>query len=126
MLQKIVQSKCSPFIYSCHGLLGTSGINYVSSVSHSFSGDRSCYETPINRMIEKAKKLLESHRVEVLGKGVYNVIGDHGTYIVAQDHTGRWSCTCPGFMSKTKCSHTVAVMLLTTMKRKRKARIIKS
>ncbi len=75
---------------------------------------------PVNRLFEKAKRLVESGRVESLGQGVYNVIGDHGTYTVAQDYTGKWSCTCPGFMSKTKCSHVAAVMLLTKIKRRRK------
>gem|GEM_PF-1456714 len=75
---------------------------------------------PINRLFEKAKKLVESHRVEPLGRGVYNVIGDHGTYTVVQDYTGKLSCSCPGFMKKARCSHVTAVMLLTKMKRKRK------
>ncbi len=75
---------------------------------------------PVNRLLEKAKRLVESRRVEPLGQGVYNVIGDHGTYTVAQDHTGKWSCTCPGFLSKTKCSHVAAVMLLTKVKRRKK------
>jgi predicted nucleic acid-binding Zn finger protein len=102
------------------GLLRTSRINYVSDIFYGVSGDMSCYKMPISRLFEKAKKLVESHRVEALGQGVYNVIGDHGTYIVAQDYTGKWSCTCPGFMSKGKCSHIVAVMLLTKMKKRRK------
>ena len=75
---------------------------------------------PVSKLYEKAKRLVESGRVESLGQGVFNVIGDHGTYTVAQDHTGKWSCTCPGFLSKTKCSHVAAVMLLTKMKRRRK------
>jgi hypothetical protein len=78
------------------------------------------YKTPINRLFEKAKKLVESNRVEALAQGVYNVIRDHGTYTVAQDYTGKWSCTCPGFLSKSKCSHIAAVMLITKMKRRRK------
>jgi hypothetical protein len=40
---------------------------------------------PVNRLFEKAKRLMESGRVESLGQGVFNVIGDHGTYTVAQD-----------------------------------------
>jgi predicted nucleic acid-binding Zn finger protein len=78
------------------------------------------YKTPISRLFEKAKKLVESNRVEALAQGVYNVIGDHGTYTVAQDYTGKWSCTCPGFLSKSKCSHIAAVMLMTKMKGRRK------
>jgi len=80
----------------------------------------SCGQMPVNRLLEKAERLVESRRVESLGQGVYNVIGDHGTYTVVQDHTGKWSCSCPGFMKKAKCSHVAAVMLLTKMKRKQK------
>jgi predicted nucleic acid-binding Zn finger protein len=80
---------------------------------------------PINRLFEKAKRLVESHRVESLSQGVYNVIGDHGTYTVVQDYTGKLSCSCPGFMKKAKCSHVTAVMILKRMKRKQKPRKIK-
>jgi hypothetical protein len=75
---------------------------------------------PVNKLFEKAKKLVESHRVESLDQGIYNVIGDHGTYTVVQDYTGKLSCSCPGFMNKAKCSHVEAVILLTKMRRKRR------
>jgi len=75
---------------------------------------------PANKLYEKAKRLVESHRVEALGQGVYNIIGDHGTYTVVQDYTGKWSCSCPGFMKKGHCSHIAAVMILTRMKRRQK------
>ena len=75
---------------------------------------------PVNKLFEKAKKLVESHRVESLDQGIYNVIGDHGTYTVVQDYTGKLSCSCPGFMTKAKCSHVEAVILLTKMKTKRR------
>ena len=71
-------------------------------------------------MYEKARKLAESGRVEFLGNGVYNVIGDHGTYTVAMDFTGKLSCTCPGFIQKGQCSHVVAVMLLSRGKRQKR------
>ena len=77
---------------------------------------------PINRLIEKARRLVESHRVESLGQGIYNVIGDHGTYTVVQNYAGKLSCSCPGFMNKAKCSHVEAVIILTKMKRRRKPR----
>jgi len=76
---------------------------------------------PINRLFEKAKRLVESHRVESLSQGVYNIIGDHGTYTVVQNYTGKLSCSCPGFMKKAKCSH-VAAVILTKIKRKQKPR----
>jgi predicted nucleic acid-binding Zn finger protein len=76
---------------------------------------------PVNRLLEKAKRLVESRRVEALGLGVYNVIGDHGTYTVVQDYTGKLSCSCPGFMNKARCSHVTAVMLLMKGKRRMKS-----
>ena len=76
----------------------------------------------VGRLFEKAQRLVTSGRVEALGGGVYNVVGDHGTYTVVQDYTGKLSCSCPGFMQKAKCSHAIAVMLLTRMKRRQKPR----
>ena len=64
-----------------------------------------------NPLLDKARKLAESGRIEFLGNGVYNVIGDHGTYTVAQDHTGMLSCNCQGFLTKHRCSHIIAVMI---------------
>jgi predicted nucleic acid-binding Zn finger protein len=79
-------------------------------------------QLPVDRLLEKAKRLVESHRVESLGQGVYNVIGDHGTYTVVQDHTGKLSCSCPGFLNKARCSHVTAVMILAKGKRRKKPR----
>jgi hypothetical protein len=78
---------------------------------------------PVNRLLEKAKRLVESRRVESLGVGVYNVIGDHGTYTVVQDYTGKLSCSCPGFMNKARCSHVTAVMILTKAKRRKSSKV---
>jgi hypothetical protein len=69
-------------------------------------------KVPFDPLYEKAMKLVESRRVEFLGNRVYNVIGDHGTYTVVQDYTGKFSCNCLGFLQKGKCSHATAVMLL--------------
>jgi hypothetical protein len=63
-------------------------------------------------MYEKARKLVRSGRVEFLGNGAYNVIGDHGTYAVVMDYTGKLSCNCLGFLQKKRCSHVEAVALL--------------
>jgi uncharacterized Zn finger protein len=76
----------------------------------------------VSRLFEKAQRLVTSGRVEPLGGGVYNIVGDHGTYTVVQDYTGKLSCTCPGFMQKARCSHVIAVMLLTKMKKRQKPR----
>jgi hypothetical protein len=71
-----------------------------------------------DRLFDKAKRLAESGRVEPLSNGVFNIIGDHGTYTVVQDYTGKLSCTCPGYMQKTKCSHIQAVIILTKARRR--------
>jgi predicted transcriptional regulator of viral defense system len=71
-------------------------------------------------LYDKARKLAESGRIEFLGNGVYNVVGDHGTYIVAETPAGQLSCNCPGFLQKGRCSHALAVMLLA--KRKHRSR----
>lgn len=68
-------------------------------------------------LFEKAQKLAESDRIEFLGNGVYNVIGDHGTYTVAEEFTGKLSCNCQGYLTKGRCSHVLAVMLLTSNRR---------
>ncbi|HLN44241.1 MAG TPA: SWIM zinc finger family protein [Candidatus Sulfotelmatobacter sp.] len=68
-------------------------------------------------LFEKAQKLAESDRIEFLGNGVYNVVGDHGTYTVAEEFTGKLSCNCQGYLTKGRCSHMLAVMLLTSNRR---------
>jgi len=68
-------------------------------------------------LFDKARKLADTGRVEFLGNGVYNVIGDHGTYTVAEDYKGKLSCNCQGFLQKKQCSHAVAVMLHSKGKR---------
>ncbi len=67
---------------------------------------------PVDQLLEKAQKLVESHRIEFLGNGVYNVVGDHGTYAVAEDFKGKLSCNCLGFLRKGRCSHAIAVTLM--------------
>ncbi|MCW4007447.1 MAG: SWIM zinc finger family protein [Candidatus Bathyarchaeota archaeon] len=74
---------------------------------------------PVDKLYEKAKRLVESRRVEPIGAGIYNVIGDHGTYTVVEDHTGKLSCNCEGFLKKARCSHVAAVIILTKMKGKK-------
>jgi predicted nucleic acid-binding Zn finger protein len=73
-------------------------------------------------MLEKARKLLESGKVERLDSGLFNVVGDHGTYIVVENYDGKISCNCTGFVSKGRCSHSVAVALLRARSKKGRAR----
>ena len=69
----------------------------------------------LDKMIEKAQRLLRSGRVERIDGNRFNVVGDHGTYTVVQTLNGRVVCNCPGFISKGKCSHSAAVIILTRL-----------
>jgi hypothetical protein len=72
---------------------------------------------PLSKLLEKAQKFIKSGRVEDLGGGKYNVIGDHGTYIVVRNYQGTINCNCPGFLKRRRCSHSTAVLLLTKSRR---------
>ena len=64
-----------------------------------------------DRVLEKARMLVRNGRVERLDGERFNVIGDHGTYNVVQTPKGGFSCTCPGYRDKGKCSHSTAVSI---------------
>jgi uncharacterized Zn finger protein len=78
------------------------------------------FKLATERMLEKARKLVESGRIEQLAEGTYNVIGDHGTYTVVKNYIGKVSCNCPGFGTKGQCSHAAAVMILTMSPNRRR------
>lgn len=63
-------------------------------------------------MIEKAYELIRDRRVEQISEDTYNVVGIHGTYTVVRGTDGTVSCNCPGFLTKRRCSHSLAVMML--------------
>ncbi|MBS7631114.1 SWIM zinc finger family protein [Candidatus Bathyarchaeota archaeon] len=69
----------------------------------------------LEKMIEKAKRLVRSGRVERISHDRFNVVGDHGTYTVFQGVDGRVTCNCLGFQSKGRCSHAAAVIYLTEL-----------
>ncbi len=64
-------------------------------------------------MIKKAYDLIQKRRVEHIGEGAYNVVGKHGTYTVAQKIDGSVNCNCLGFLRLGRCSHSLAVLMLT-------------
>jgi len=75
----------------------------------------------LDKMIEKARRLLESGRVERLNHERFNVVGDHGTYTVVQAYDGKITCSCPGFANKGRCSHSAAVIILTQLSKRPRA-----
>lgn len=66
---------------------------------------------PLDLMVEKAFRLVKNGKIEELSGGRFNVIGDHGTYIVQIDPNGRLTCSCPGFGRRRMCSHIAAVII---------------
>lgn len=66
---------------------------------------------PLDSMVEKAFRLVRTGRVEPLGGGRFNVVGDHGTYTVQYGVDGRLTCSCPGFQRRGVCSHVAAVII---------------
>ncbi|MEM2904639.1 MAG: SWIM zinc finger family protein [Candidatus Bathyarchaeia archaeon] len=70
-------------------------------------------------MVEKAERLLRQGRVVPLDESRYNIVGDHGTYLVQVQPDGHASCTCQGFLSKKRCSHVAAVIILRDVEHRR-------
>jgi len=68
---------------------------------------------PIDRMFEKAYELIQKRRIEPIGDELFNIIGEHGTYTVARRIDGTVNCSCPGFAKRRRCSHSLAVLMLT-------------
>ncbi len=68
---------------------------------------------PIDRMFEKAYELIQKRRIEPIGDELFNIIGEHGTYTVARRIDGTVNCSCPGFARRRRCSHSLAVLMLT-------------
>jgi len=71
---------------------------------------------PLDVMVEKAFRLVRDGKIEEIGGGRFNVIGDHGTYIVQMDPTGRLTCNCLGFSRRKICSHVAAVIIYRNLK----------
>jgi len=78
----------------------------------SLSFDAGERDLPVDKMNEKAYDLIQKGKAEHIGDGVYNVVGEHGTYTVAQKIDGVVNCNCPGFVRRGRCSHALAVLML--------------
>ncbi len=68
---------------------------------------------PIDTMIKKAYDLVQKGRIEAIGDELFNVVGEHGTYTVARRIDRTVNCNCLGFVRKGRCSHSLAVLMLT-------------
>jgi len=74
----------------------------------------------LERMSQKAFKLVKQGRVVKMDNDRYEVVGDHGIYTVARNNAGKLHCTCQGFQTRGRCSHVVAVMIYEAERRRRR------
>jgi hypothetical protein len=66
----------------------------------------------LEKLVVKAQRLISDRRITRIQPGTFQVIGDHGTYIVVKGVDDAYHCGCPGYLSKGFCSHALAVTLL--------------
>ncbi|MCS7112795.1 MAG: SWIM zinc finger family protein [Nitrososphaerota archaeon] len=71
---------------------------------------------PLDVMVEKAFRLVRDGKIEEIGEGRFNVVGDHGTYTVQMSPIGRLTCNCQGFSRRKMCSHVAAVIIYRDLK----------
>lgn len=65
----------------------------------------------VQRLFEKAIRLIEEGRVVQISPLMFYVVGDHGKYFVHVNN-GIVRCLCPGYKRRGFCSHIIAVLLL--------------
>lgn len=70
-------------------------------------------------MVEKAKQMIKEGRVTRIDRFTYQVVGDHGTYVVIKGTDGTYHCGCQGFTTRGFCSHALAVYLVDKKKVKK-------
>jgi len=73
----------------------------------------------LERMVEKAKVISRSSRITKIDYNTYQVVGDHGIYIVIRGVDGLFHCGCQGSLTRGFCSHALAVNMLEGRRRSR-------
>lgn len=73
----------------------------------------------LEKMVEKAKMISKSSRITRIDHSTFQVVGDHGIYIVIRGVDGLFHCGCQGFLTRGFCSHALAVNLLEERRRSR-------
>ena len=76
--------------------------------------------TGLEKMVEKAKVIMKGGRITRIDRSTYQVIGDHGIYIVVKGVDGNYHCGCQGYMTRGFCSHALAVNLIEQRPRPRR------
>jgi hypothetical protein len=73
------------------------------------------YIFPLTRSLIKAEELIFLKRVHRISDSLFQVDGYHGRYSVELEGMVA-KCSCPRYKSESTCSHSLAVLLLTTKK----------
>jgi len=76
----------------------------------------------LEKMVEKAKAISRSSRITRIDYSTFQVVGDHGIYIVIKGVDGLFHCGCQGFLTRGFCSHALAVNMLVGRRRPRPRR----
>jgi len=87
------------------------------------SQDQERQPTGIEKMVEKAKLMSRSSRITRIDHNTFQVVGDHGIYIVIRGVDGLFHCGCQGYLTRGFCSHALAVNMLVGRRRPRFRRV---
>jgi len=85
--------------------------------------DQERQPTGIEKMVEKAKLMSRSSRITKIDHNTFQVVGDHGIYIVIRGVDGLFHCGCQGYLTRGFCSHALAVNMLVGRRRTRFHRV---
>lgn len=81
--------------------------------------DQERQPTGIEKMVEKAKLMSRSSRITRIDHNTFQVVGDHGIYIVIRGVDGLFHCGCQGYLTRGFCSHALAVNMVVGRRRPR-------
>ena len=80
--------------------------------------------TGLEKMVEKAKVMLKTGRVTRIDRSTYQVVGDHGIYIVVKGVDGNYHCGCQGYMTRGFCSHALSINMLEERAKSRRRQLV--
>lgn len=75
-------------------------------------------------MVEKAKVMLKTGRVTRIDRSTYQVVGDHGIYIVVKGVDSNYHCGCQGYMTRGFCSHALSINMLEERAKSRRRQLV--
>ncbi len=99
-------------------------INPFGPIGSSILEPDSEQPTGLEKMVEKAKVMLKTGRVTRIDRSTYQVVGDHGIYIVVKGVDGNYHCGCQGYMTRGFCSHALSINMLEERAKSRRRQLV--